>query len=50
MRNKTKGHIVPCFESVRESAQRLRAEIIIVDNASGDGIGEFFHAELPEVI
>jgi hypothetical protein len=47
---KSKEYIMPCLESVRESAQRLRAEIIIVDNASGDGIGEFLHAKFPEVI
>jgi GT2 family glycosyltransferase len=47
---KSKGYITRCLESVRESVQRLRAEIIIVDNASGDGIGEFLCAKFPEVI
>jgi len=47
---KSKEYIARCIESVRESVQRLAAEIIVVDNASGDGIGEFLHAKFPEVI
>lgn len=47
---KSKEYIMRCIESVRESVHRLTAEIIIVDNASGDDIGEFLHAKFPEVI
>jgi len=47
---KSKEYIIRCLESIRESAQGLTTEIIIVDNASGDGLGEFLRTEFPEVI
>jgi GT2 family glycosyltransferase len=47
---KSKEYIGRCLESVRESAKGLTIEIIVVDNASGDGLGEFLHAKFPEVI
>lgn len=47
---KSKEYIIRCLESIRESARGLATETIIVDNASGDGVGEFLHAKFPEVI
>lgn len=47
---KSKEYIARCIESVRESAQGLTPEIIVVDNASGDGLGAFLHAKFPGVI
>ena len=47
---KSKECIARCIESIRESCQGLTTEIIIVDNASGDGLGEFLQAKFPEVI
>lgn len=47
---KSKEYIMRCLESIRESVQGLTTEIIIVDNASGDGLGEFLNAKFPEAI
>ncbi len=35
---KSKEHISRCIRSIRESAQGISVEIIIVDNASGDSL------------
>lgn len=47
---KSKEYISRCLESVRESAKRLTTEIIVIDNASMDGLGESLHTKFPEVI
>jgi hypothetical protein len=47
---KSKGYILRCIESVLESARGLATEIIIVDNASGDGLGDLLHGQFPELI
>jgi GT2 family glycosyltransferase len=47
---KSKEYIARCLESVRESAKGLAIEIIVVDNASRDGLGESLHTKFPEVI
>ncbi len=47
---KSKGYIARCLESIREASQGLTTEIIVVDNASGDGLREFLCAGFPEVI
>lgn len=47
---KSKEYISRCIKSVREATQGLSAEIIIVDNASSDGVIDSMLAEFPEVI
>lgn len=42
-------HIGECLESVRAGARRVAPEIIIVDNAPGDGTAEIVRARFPEV-
>jgi N-acetylglucosaminyl-diphospho-decaprenol L-rhamnosyltransferase len=39
-----------CFDALRRSDDRLRKQVILVDNGSVDGTAEFVHAEYPEVI
>jgi len=47
---KSREYIERCIDSIRESIQGLRSEIIVIDNASGDGLAEFLHTKFPEVI
>lgn len=47
---KSKDYISRCIQSIYEATQGLSFEIIIIDNVSGDGLGEFLHAKFPEVI
>lgn len=46
---KSKDPISRCIQSIRESSEGISVEIIIVDNASCDGIVELVRAEFPEV-
>lgn len=45
---KTKRLLRECLRSIRFANPQLRYEVIVVDNASGDGTGEMVRAEFPE--
>ncbi len=47
---KSKEFILRCIRSIHEAAQGLSLEIIIVDNASEDGISDLVRAEFPDAI
>jgi len=47
---KSKEYISRCIQSIREATQGLTVEIIIVENASGDGAADIIHIKFPEVI
>lgn len=47
---KSKEYISRCIQSIQESAFGFTIEIIVVDNASGDGIVNLLQTEFPEVI
>ncbi len=46
----SKEYISRCIQSIRESARGISVEIIIVDNASGDGLIELIRTDYPEII
>jgi len=47
---KSKEFILRCIRSIYEAAQELSLEIIIVDNASEDGVSDLVRAEFPDAI
>lgn len=44
-----RDEVLECLASIRASTRRVRYEVIVVDNASGDGTVEAVAAEFPEV-
>jgi GT2 family glycosyltransferase len=46
---KSRAYISRCLQSIRQSAQGISVEIIIVDNSSQDGLIDLVRAEFPEV-
>ena len=44
-----KDFLVDCLSSLRLSLKKLNSEVILVDNASADKIGEFVKKQFPEV-
>lgn len=46
----SEDYIRGCLRSIREAARGLSHEIILVENASGDGTLRLVHAEFPDVI
>jgi len=46
---KSKGLLRQCLKSIRLLNIKLNYEMIVVDNASGDGVGEMLTREFPEV-
>jgi len=47
---RSRGEIVECLESIPRSLQGRNVEVIVVENASGDGIGELIQSRFPWVI
>jgi len=52
---KSKGHTLNCIKSIKEAdfifeGRELKHEIIVVDNNSGDALGEIIKWQYPEVI
>lgn len=47
---RSKEVIPACLRSVRESTREVSAEMILVDNASNDGVADLVRSEFPEVI
>jgi N-acetylglucosaminyl-diphospho-decaprenol L-rhamnosyltransferase len=47
---KSREFILRCIRSIHEAAQGLSLEIIIVDNASEDGVSDLVRAEFPDAI
>jgi len=45
----SRNHLADCISSVVASCRELSHEILIVDNASGDGTGEWVRQAFPEV-
>ncbi|MGH9786154.1 MAG: glycosyltransferase family 2 protein [Terriglobia bacterium] len=45
----SRGHIGRCLDSLRELEQGLRAEIVVVDNASSDGTADLVRQRYPAV-
>jgi GT2 family glycosyltransferase len=46
---KSVDYLRKCLRSIYADVSSLRCEIIVIDNASGDGCGEMLAAEFPEV-
>jgi GT2 family glycosyltransferase len=47
---KSADYLRKCLKSIYANMTSLRCEVIVIDNASGDGCGEMLAAEFPEVI
>lgn len=45
----SRDHILACVRSVAAARGALRVEIVVVDNASNDGIAEYLGTEAPDV-
>ncbi|MEK7515990.1 MAG: glycosyltransferase family 2 protein [Patescibacteria group bacterium] len=46
---RTKNLVKECVKSIRRAAPQLSYEIIVVDNASGDGVGEMMREQFPDI-
>jgi GT2 family glycosyltransferase len=46
---RTKDYLNRCLQSVRDNPPSADFEVIVVDNASGDGSAEMVSCEFPEV-
>jgi GT2 family glycosyltransferase len=47
---KSEDYITGCVNSIKEAARNIAHQIIIVDNASGEGLTELIRAEFPDVL